>query len=549
MFSPWTVALRSILNLVVIGLLAALLLMAWVPTASGRVPLLQLWQRQFQQVDQRVERLGNIETTPIWFEGRQLFTIASPTVWDRSQPSPQLPVELRAKQIESNLNRVVEGSFIPGRIPGSMPDSVPGNQDGILTNFDPTTLQVSIVSLSDVPVVVAGDAYHTQPLKLVTVTHIDADYNGQPIGTLAEQWRSMIYQSLYAALMERSPDALSFRGRLGESLVVLGLMLAASLVLWLLQAPLKRRNRQLRRQQTAIAAEMLPTPDPAHPATPDLTDPTAWPRFQANFLERFQQQSQLQQQRNLLAGFRWILAWAQVAIWVAGLAMAFILFPWTKPLGNWLLGTPTVLLLIWFLTSWSNRFVADLLQGAATIWVKFGTAATHEFRDGLRIHSLLSVLKPIKTLLITTIGVGVTLMYLGMPLSLVLTTAGVIGLAGLLICQNFVRDWIAGLFILWEDQYAIGDVVAIDQHLGLVERMTLRLTQLRNLEGHWISIANGRITQAANRSQRWHLGSDLSGLSRRDLSQPDSAQRNQSDRTQAIPALPASEPRESSAER
>jgi small conductance mechanosensitive channel len=449
------------------------------------MPLLTLWQQQLQQVDRRVERLGNLETTPIWFEGQPLFTIASPTVWDRSQPGSQLPVELRANQIEDNLNRVVEGSFIPG------------SRDGILTNFDPKTLQVSIVSLSEVPVVVAGDAYHTQPLKLITVTHIDADYNGQPIAALAEQWRSIIYQNLYAALMERSPDALSLQGRLGESLVVLAVMLAASLVLWLLQAPLKRRNRSLRRQQATIVAETAPTGDFAD-------DPSAWAQFQDHFLARFQQQAQLQQQRHLLAGFRWVLSWAQVAVWIAGLSTALILFPWTKPLGWWLLGMPTTLLFIWFLTSWGNRLARDFLQGTTTLWVKFGVAATPEAeRDSLRVYSLLSLLLPIKTLLITTIGIVAMLVYLGMPFSLVLTIVGVIALILLLIGQNFMRDWMAGLFILWEDQYAIGDVVAIDHQTGLVERMTLRLTQLRNLEGHWISIANGRISQAVNLSQRW----------------------------------------------
>lgn len=476
---------RATLNVALVGLLAIVLFTAWVPTASGSLPLVKIWQQQFQKNDRQFERLGNIEVMPVEFEGARLFTLASPTVWDRSQPGTQLPVEVRAKQVEANLHRIIEGGLFQG------------GKDGILTNFDPKTLQVSIVSLNDVPVVVALDSYHSQPLKLVTVTYIDADYNGQAISALAEQWRSIIYQQLYAALMERSPTALSLQGRLGESLLVLVLMLAASLVLWLLQLPLKRRNRQLRVQQIEIAAEISPDDDAL------LSNEQSLLQLRENFLRVFHQQLGLQQQRGVIACFRWMLAWGQIAVWIVGITTALALFPWTKQLAP-LLATPTVLLLIAFVTSGFNRLASALLQGAAAVWVRFGNSATESpQRDMLRIFSILSAVKPLKTFLIYGIGIIFALVYLGIPLSLLLTVTAIVALAVLLVCQGFIRDWLTGGLILWEDQYAIGDVIAVQNHTALVERMSLRLTQLHDLEGRLISIANGSITQVENLTRGW----------------------------------------------
>jgi moderate conductance mechanosensitive channel len=492
----WAAVVRSAINLVLVGLLALVLLTAWVPTASGSLPLVKIWEQQLQRSDRGVQRLGNIEATPVHFEGAALFTLASPTVWDWAQVDNQLPVEIRAKQVEANLNRVIEGGFIHGR------------EDGILTNFDPKTLQVSIASLNDVPVIIAGDGFHSQPLKLVTVTYIDAEYSGQPIAALAEQWRSILYQRLYAALMERSPAALTLQGKLGESLVTILLAGLASLVLWLLQMPLKRRNQRLRMQQIAIATDLgtdLGTTNLGTDAVSDSLDlpqPTAEQRLmqlRAAFLETFQRRMALQQQRSLIGFFRWLLAWGQVAIWIGGLATALALFPWTRHYAQLLLGVPAFLLLIWFLTSWVNRMASALLQALAEAWVKFGSVAADDpQRDTLRIFTILAAIKPLKTLVIYGIGGVIGLVYVGVPLSLVLSVGTIIGLALLLIGQAVVKDWVMGGLMIWEDQYAIGDVVVTQNQMGLVERMNLRLTQLLNLEGRLISIANGSITQVEN---------------------------------------------------
>jgi moderate conductance mechanosensitive channel len=481
----WHLSARSLLNTGLVALLAFALMTAWVPTMAGNLPILKIWEQQLKPSDYRVQRLGNIEVTPVEFDGKELFTLAAPTVWDRTNPGNQLSVELRAKQVTANLERVIEGSFIHGK------------KDGILTNFDPKTLQVSVVSLNEVPVIIASDSYHSQPLKIVTVTYVDADYNGQPVAKLAEQWRSIVYQNLYESLMERSPQALSLRGKLGESGVVLAMTLAASLVLWLLQVPLRQRNRKLRLQQTAIAATVYPDPELGRSSQGLL-------RFQSAFLDSFQQQIGLQRQRGVISFFRWLLAWGQVAVWIGGVALALTLFPWTRQYARQLLGTPTFLLLIWFLTGAINRIGSMVLHLLAAAWVRFGIAAADDpERDRLRIFTILSAVKPLKTFLVYFGGIVAVLVYLGIPLSLVITVSAIVGLAVLLICQTLVKDWIMGLLILWENQYAIGDVIAIQNYTGLVERMNLRLTQLHSLSDGLVSLANGSLTQVENLTRRW----------------------------------------------
>lgn len=479
--------LRILISGLLVGLLSVAFLTIWVPTVTGKSPITQVWQQQLQHANRAVERRGTIETIPVWFDGEELFTIASPTVWDRSKPGEQLPVEIRAEQVEANLNRVIEGGFLSG------------SKDGILTNFDPKTFQVNVAWLNDVPILTAVDSMHSQPLKLVTVTYLDADYNGQPTAVLAERWRSILYQHLYTALMNRSPQALGLRGALGESLMVLGLTLVVSGLLWFLQVPLRWENQRLRTQQADLMAH-----DPTERAVGESALPARMADLKAlqqQFLAQFEQHRLLQYRRNSIGFLRWLLAWAQVAVWMAGVIAALLIFPWTKPYGGWLLGIPTGLLSIWFFTSGLNRLTGALLHGAAESWVQFSSSQVYPQRDARRIFTLFSALKPAKTFSIYALGAVVTLVYLGLPLTLVLAVAGVLGLAMLLIGQNFVCDWLMGSLILWEDQYVIGDVIATNGRAGLVERLNLRCTQLRHPSGKLISLANGTIHQVENLSR------------------------------------------------
>ena len=109
-----------------------------------------------------------------------------------------------------------------------------------------------------------------------------------------------------------------------------------------------------------------------------------------------------------------------------------------------------------------------------------------------------------------TVGAGVwaitgfiILSELGINIAPLLTGAGIAGLAVGFGAQNFVRDIIAGVFIILENQYSTGDVVKIAGTSGLVEKVTLHNTILRDLDGVVHHIPNGEIIVASNFTQEY----------------------------------------------
>ncbi len=69
--------------------------------------------------------------------------------------------------------------------------------------------------------------------------------------------------------------------------------------------------------------------------------------------------------------------------------------------------------------------------------------------------------------------------------------------------QHLVRDLINGFFIIFEDQFAVGDTVRIGEATGRVEHLTLRRTVVRDLTGTLWTIPNGEVRQLANLSRDW----------------------------------------------
>ena len=84
-----------------------------------------------------------------------------------------------------------------------------------------------------------------------------------------------------------------------------------------------------------------------------------------------------------------------------------------------------------------------------------------------------------------------------------LASVSVVGLAISFGAQSLVKDVISGTFILIEGQFGIGDVIQIGDTGGLVEKMTLRTTVLRDLNGAVHIIPNGEIKQVSNLTKSW----------------------------------------------
>ena len=88
-----------------------------------------------------------------------------------------------------------------------------------------------------------------------------------------------------------------------------------------------------------------------------------------------------------------------------------------------------------------------------------------------------------------------------LDLKAVLAAAGVGGVAIGLGAQSLIKDTISGFFILLEDQFAVGDLITIDNMTGTVERMELRVTRLKNYTGDLYIIPNGEIKRVINHTR------------------------------------------------
>jgi moderate conductance mechanosensitive channel len=99
-------------------------------------------------------------------------------------------------------------------------------------------------------------------------------------------------------------------------------------------------------------------------------------------------------------------------------------------------------------------------------------------------------------LVLTELGVNIT------PL---LASAGVVGVALGFGAQTLVKDYLSGFFMIVEDQYGVGDLVDVGPVVGTVEEVALRVTRIRDLTGVVWYVRNGEILRVANQSQGWTM--------------------------------------------
>ncbi len=124
-------------------------------------------------------------------------------------------------------------------------------------------------------------------------------------------------------------------------------------------------------------------------------------------------------------------------------------------------------------------------------------------REAVRRRTLKVVSESVLKGAVLLLGGLLLLSNLGLNVTALLAGAGVAGLALSFAAQNLLRDFINGFFILLEDQYGVGDIVQIGGVGGQVERFTLRLTVLRDLEGRVHFIPNSEVRQVTVLTQEW----------------------------------------------
>jgi small conductance mechanosensitive channel len=122
-------------------------------------------------------------------------------------------------------------------------------------------------------------------------------------------------------------------------------------------------------------------------------------------------------------------------------------------------------------------------------------------RRSQRAAAIGSVLRSFASFVVLGIAVVMVLGELGVNLAPILASAGVIGVALGFGAQNLVKDFIAGIGIILEDQYGVGDVVDLGEASGTVEAVGLRITRLRDAHGVVWYVRNGEVLRVGNKSQ------------------------------------------------
>lgn len=126
-------------------------------------------------------------------------------------------------------------------------------------------------------------------------------------------------------------------------------------------------------------------------------------------------------------------------------------------------------------------------------------------RRTARASSISAVVGGATTVIIWTVALIMALGEVGLNLGPLIAGAGIAGVALGFGAQSLVKDCIAGLFMLLEDQYGIGDVVDLDEAMGTVEKVSLRTTVLRGVDGTVWYVPNGEVQRVGNKSQLWSV--------------------------------------------
>jgi small-conductance mechanosensitive channel len=118
-------------------------------------------------------------------------------------------------------------------------------------------------------------------------------------------------------------------------------------------------------------------------------------------------------------------------------------------------------------------------------------------------RTMAGLLYSIGAAIIGLIAVLMAFEVLGFDIAPAMATAGVASIAIAFGAQSLLKDFINGFFIVFEDQYVVGDLIQVNGETGRVEHLTLRRTVMRNPAGAMVTVPNSLVGQVANLSRDW----------------------------------------------
>ncbi len=403
-----------------------------------------------------------VAISPIYLDGRTLFYVSAPEV------NGQQPAEKRAKEIQDRLYKIAKSQTAP------------------------LDTQVEIDKPSNLPVVIVGDQ------TLLTVTQLDAQVTGYASASDRAQVIATDLQiALRSYLTERQPDFWQRQVKIA-AVILLGTILL-QLVINRISLRIKRRQKRLANVKTQIGN---PRSQPYNPLVEVLSS--------GNFNTVFDQvKARLDnhQKRKLNELLRVLMVFAQIALWVGALLWLLALFPysrWLTTLSLLSVRVPGRLLLTLGIAYAAIR-LSSVAIDKTILTLQEGThwAPEKSKRRSLRFSTFSQVAKGLAGSIIFGIAVFRMLAIAGVEVGPLLAGAGIIGVGISLAAQSLIKDFINGFFILFEDQFGIGDVITVGDLSGAVESLNLRITQLRDSEGRLITIPNSQISIVQNASKDW----------------------------------------------
>ena len=467
------------------GLLAAVcaVLLCWIPQqpiqASGLFPLLNSSPlgngASVPRSGQEVLNAGSYELAKVRILGVPALTVASPVL----RNGDALGAQRRAAVIEGNLRLVYDPNRLcteAERLSEWMLESLLGGQakvcttgpgDGVSMTHDPITVTVEMDAAGNY-LLEAQLPDRQRHLPLLTVTRADAEMNGVTVVVLAQRWKTLLERRINHARLALSPERLVRRWRftLAVELLLFGLVAA---VIWL----------------------------------------WAWVRRRRCLLQHRRHQGErnrkLELKLQLLHTTTRVLMVLVLFLLVVMVGLGVMAMPGRIPLGIELLLQPSFVIL----KLGAVTVVGLLLRALSTFllhqWADNVDVIEQErARRDQRYRSLLKVShRLIDVGCVVVLAIWVILDIPGVrsaSVSILVAGGALIG-ALAFVFQGLLRDFVAGMLVLLEDRYAIGDWVEVDGVEGEVIDVGLFSTAMRCLDQRVDTLDNSTIRQLRNHTK------------------------------------------------
>ncbi len=486
----------------------------------------------------------------------KVFKVAvTPDALDDPNEAPSR-VEDRARQIESVYNsiynRVRQSEFMFQDNIIKSPFGAIANWQNLFFNRDelgehPATPKIEIGIKNDQTVVFVPRQLELGLLAqtIVTVNRADRLHQGKLIEDIAKEWRLLISESLNEALWAYEIDYYYPFARFGVALAI-GLIIAVPvLILAIIRHLLKIWNRHLSRQlqdlkasltvdAEALSSDELPVADTSNQGMENrnkiqLNRSTIVATFK-KVIDRpdkalakakimiehtvqnishnlpdlsLKKQGIIKRQQNILQLFLGLFFWLQLFLILLALTLIVLLFPETRRYTYFFLGQAIAIPLIWMSANIADKFTNLFIDYYLNKWARDAQVINpNSNRYTLRVSTYSNALKSGSTFLFITIATVITVLFLGINLT-VLASAGGVAFVFAFLSRNVVEDMLNGILILWTDRYAIGDVIKVGTISGFVENMNIYITQIRGAEGRLVTIPNGKIFIVENLTKDW----------------------------------------------